>query len=905
MLNARSVQQDFNGGNEMNEKPFNPIPLTTMIPGMAAEPFNQDDLLRTSYRPTLVIGLGGTGLSVVRRLKKLIRSYYHGRDLDIFQFMVFDTAPQEMVAGEEPLDAGEFVHLEAFDAADLVRHLNENPYIARWWPGGSERPYRPTFSGTGANRVRAVGRLVLHSYLSSVVIPRIETKLDRAISINAQPGLGANSLKVYIISSLAGGTGSGMVTDIAYITRMLGLRRQPTTYLTGLLVLDDAFAPKAHTENTRAEFRANTYQALRELNHFSRVRRFKEVYDDITSTAELPDGFRPFDIAYLLGLHNADGKALSSFEDLANMMAAEIMTEIASPLQGRTENVLDNVRANDRAIAGQPAAFSSFVLASLAFPLKGASSWFALAAYEPFVRQALLTTRSQPSGIGSDVLAFMQTARIEQERTSLLREQLDQDAQGSALVHPELSYDQINGLSDAQLLGSLQHLEESALADLERNRSALGERTLPVQKNFTRTLEAECNAILRSPQRGLQYLAWFLSQLVERLRQQRDQAASEQTRLRAEVDLQSAAWRAASAEIGQILRLPSWLPLRNHQLRSAQSAYASAFNAYLDDALQLELVTQAMICSADFEKEAKRIALRVADLISNWQGLAAKCAEMAGARSTQQRATETEFALMHHIVSNDDLGRMLKKNLPDLGDESTCAHLAGLYWSYFERAVPGWSIAADAGSPQATPEMQLYDFLAEWFGRNLKNRTLIEMLQEIHGSSWPREVELRYRQAAPFWSYNLSRFGDRIRNNLQHEPRLVGYGEENTAAWAGQVARATGENIDGVNNKNPQEMVFLKTSHGLPLFALRSIEQVMRNSYLYLHQLWQDDCAGGNPIPVFISTDWETEMGDSDLQPLPESESARPGRLSMAPISSNGHKPVPEHGAPGGDGALS
>src|SRR5690606_18682202 len=119
-----------------------------------------------------------------------------------------------------------------------------NRYIAPWWPGGPRRPYRPTFAGAGAERVRAVGRLALFHYLSNTIMPALETKLDRAIQVNAQHGMGATSIKFYLIFSSAGGTGSGMALDLAYIVRMLGLRRQPTAFVTGVIVTDSAFRPK-------------------------------------------------------------------------------------------------------------------------------------------------------------------------------------------------------------------------------------------------------------------------------------------------------------------------------------------------------------------------------------------------------------------------------------------------------------------------------------------------------------------------------------------------------------------------------------------------------------------------------------------------------------------------------------
>lgn len=872
----------------MTNSMFTPLSLNLLIPGAAENPFRRDELAQTSYRPTIVIGLGGTGLAIVRRLKRLLRRYYRGEEMDIFQFIVFDTAAQEVPDGEDLLDAGEFVYLGAFDAADMIRHLDENPYIARWWPGGKERPYRPSFSGTGANRVRALGRLVLYNYASNTIIPRLEAKIDRAIEINAQHGLGATSIKFYIIYSLPGGTGSGMGLDLAYLARMMGLRRQPTAYTTGILVMDDAFLPKAHTEYTRAEFRANTLAALKEINHFASTRHFYEVYDDITSTAELPDGFRPFDITYLMGLHNAEGQALESFESLADMIAAEVMLEIASPLHGRTENVLDNVRANERSIAGQPAAYSSFALSSLVFPLQGVASWCALSSFADFTRKALLTPRRSPGEIDGDVLAFMQTTAVEQEQAAMLTDHLNQDERGEAMSAPSLSHDLVAGLPDEQLLGAVQRMQEGALAELARQRETLMRSAPGVQKAFQLALSHEAETALRDVERGPQYLAWFLEKLEERLSTQRDRLLlNEQAIYRAEADAQEAAWRADAEALGQIVRLPRWLPWRNWQLNTSRSHMVTSFNAYTSAALDLERRTQALLCSAGFLQVVRDLRLALNALLTEWNRLAQVTQERAEAQVIQARATETEYSLMRNIIGPEELRRLPERHAMGLEEEAGRSHMAGLFWRFFDEHYPEWRLyGANKPSGEFSPPVQSYYFLANWYAGKMSGQGLLERLREIFGTGWEREIELRYRQTSPFWNYNLSRFGDKIRNNLQNEPRLVGYGEDNAPVWSGTVAHATGEPVDGVNNKNPHQMVFLNTAHGLPLFALRSINQTLRTAYQYIRQLWDEAQTGSNPIPAHISSVWDGSIPEIDPQPV----SVNTSRVAQVSGASNGRQ---------------
>ncbi|MGD9099161.1 MAG: tubulin-like doman-containing protein [Anaerolineae bacterium] len=92
----------------MTNQSYLPIPLSIIMGSEPEAPFAGDELAHTSYRPTLVIGLGGTGLTVVRKLKRRLRRYFRQEELDIFQFLVFDTTAEDVGEDEEALAPGEF-----------------------------------------------------------------------------------------------------------------------------------------------------------------------------------------------------------------------------------------------------------------------------------------------------------------------------------------------------------------------------------------------------------------------------------------------------------------------------------------------------------------------------------------------------------------------------------------------------------------------------------------------------------------------------------------------------------------------------------------------------------------------------------------------------------------------------
>src|SRR5262249_38193478 len=78
-------------------------------------------------------------------------------------------------------------------------------------------------------------------------------------------GLRTHQPQVYVVTSLAGGTGSGMFIDLAYVVRHLMHQNGfPHPSVVGLLVL-----PAADAQVSRTLALGNAYAALTELNHFS------------------------------------------------------------------------------------------------------------------------------------------------------------------------------------------------------------------------------------------------------------------------------------------------------------------------------------------------------------------------------------------------------------------------------------------------------------------------------------------------------------------------------------------------------------------------------------------------------------------------------------------------------------
>jgi len=248
--------------------------------------------------PALIIGLGGTGVNVLRLIEAIAqagsdpgltqdrdgnrlllfgvdteRESNTASDIDLTTILEIDrSAGQGRLLRPGPLPVlDSFFPLEAAQIAATVERLEQDntkrrhgggslpdgetighPAIDAWYPwretdDGAGISDKQTSTGGGAQQYRPLGRVALFRSLSDF-IPRLEGELQQ---------LTKDDPRVVIVSSLAGGTGAGIFWDVALLVRMT-LPRCPVH---GFFVL-----PDTHRGATPSERIApNAYAALMEL----------------------------------------------------------------------------------------------------------------------------------------------------------------------------------------------------------------------------------------------------------------------------------------------------------------------------------------------------------------------------------------------------------------------------------------------------------------------------------------------------------------------------------------------------------------------------------------------------------------------------------------------------------------
>ncbi|RXZ80493.1 hypothetical protein EBB07_18240 [Paenibacillaceae bacterium] len=316
----------------------------------------------TIDNPILIIGLGGTGIDALLRLKYQINRRFklpedpvskRKRDKpENVEFLAFETNEQDRNKkykgiGLDPIN--EFVLLSNAEVGGLLQNRSIlEPYITDW--------LSPELSITdgmnGAAGVRQAGRLLLFTKINQVV-QSIDKKI-KTLSVGTN-----KKLMVFLLTGLSGGTGSGCFLDISYIVRGIIERDHGSAGIDRVNTLGYLFTPdinlanKSLSEHTREYIKKNGYAALKELDYWmnvdSRGDRFKQQYGSILSVnSPLP----PFNLCHLISATNTEGKLLENAYDYCMNVTAENITNFISSEEKQSgeefaiHDYISNIRTN-------------------------------------------------------------------------------------------------------------------------------------------------------------------------------------------------------------------------------------------------------------------------------------------------------------------------------------------------------------------------------------------------------------------------------------------------------------------------------------------------------------------------------------------------------------------------------
>src|SRR5262249_45199769 len=152
--------------------------------------------------------------------------------------------------------------------------------------------------------MRCLGRLALVDHFRPIM-SKLRAELEACTDPEAlatadrqtQLGLRSNYPRVYVVTSLTGGTGSGIFIDIAYLVRV---QLRQLGYSNDLDVVSILLAPPADAKGNVLAL-GNAYAALTELNYFNQPNAtFSFRFDD--KEGRIKDKGHPFRRSILVPL---------------------------------------------------------------------------------------------------------------------------------------------------------------------------------------------------------------------------------------------------------------------------------------------------------------------------------------------------------------------------------------------------------------------------------------------------------------------------------------------------------------------------------------------------------------------------------------------------------------------------
>ncbi|MFD3445692.1 tubulin-like doman-containing protein [Microbacteriaceae bacterium 4G12] len=289
--------------------------------------------------PTILIGLGGIGSTITHNIYEKIPQEHRKR----VAMHVFDTDIHTV---------SRFKHIrklvtQTSSSKTPREYLAEDATITDWFPEDVTILDKPLTDGAG--QVRVISRLALRAAMKEDKLTAFWQEIEKIFPVTSDKT--EYGVRVIIVTSLAGGTGSGMFLQIAlYLREMLRKKLQHNNIIIrGAFLLPDALV-KTRTISAK-EFesvQANGYASLKELHaitlgslgELSRrggaaielEYRPDQIDEDGRTNHIITQKHLPYNYCFLYDYENLHGHHLQNVTDYMEQMTNTIYLQLFSPI---------------------------------------------------------------------------------------------------------------------------------------------------------------------------------------------------------------------------------------------------------------------------------------------------------------------------------------------------------------------------------------------------------------------------------------------------------------------------------------------------------------------------------------------------------------------------------------------
>jgi Tubulin like len=402
------------------------------------------------FAPSVLIGLGGSGVECLRRAKQKLLARVGNVPTIAFIYIDADSGSFVERPGLAPVEQSEKCFIGGDRIWPLVDFPRDNAWILDQIPGGLSRDqYEKVGKGDGCGQLRAVGRVaaltsildIQHTIEGAIgQVQRLAARLaSRVRTPDATSAVGAD-VTVYIVGSLAGGTGSGVFLDVTLLARQLtGARAK----IIGLFILPEAFDEKAAgDEEQRKVMRANTYAALKEIQALLDPHSDLSLECQVDAAGrklELQAGASLFDLCYLIDFKNEFGQRLSKTEDVYELVSRFLLHENGTPFGSRARSVARNLNTlKGVAVCPKtrlPRRFSTFSTSSLRYPVDRIVRYCTWSTFHELLDEVLLKVPTAIQVRNQEVQSFLDSNELnELGATDQVQNRLLKDPQTNEIL---------------------------------------------------------------------------------------------------------------------------------------------------------------------------------------------------------------------------------------------------------------------------------------------------------------------------------------------------------------------------------------------------------------------------------------------------------------------------------------
>ncbi len=317
------------------------------------------------------------------------------------------------------VDGMEWLYAKVEDPKPLL----EAEHIAAEFPKG-QVTYKQMIDG--AHCIRPCGRLAAFVH-ARAIRDRIEEAITRVRSFTATDSTltqkelelaQSSEVRIYLVCSLAGGTGSGIFLDVAYLCR--SVMDRVNDRLAGIFLLPKIF--RIETDKAPRNLEGNTYAAIKELDFLMTRGQRGDAQEDVVQYGPGPFAVdwaesAPLDQIFLVDYQNEQLQAVDNLRDLQEFIGKTLFinTGIAVGTAASIwNNELDGRGAGEESDSSKAARYAGIGCSAVELPIEDIFEHAVLSKLTSVIQNGFLTGSPEGS-LRKAVRDFLREAQLDEE----------------------------------------------------------------------------------------------------------------------------------------------------------------------------------------------------------------------------------------------------------------------------------------------------------------------------------------------------------------------------------------------------------------------------------------------------------------------------------------------------------